>query len=191
MGELEGSLLHRELMTKSAECLQKQGYTTFFSATLYPSRYRTDVLGLKDTEIVGIECQTGLDKHNIEYKVKNNLPHLTKMIFAIPLLWNGIVPESNKFEVIKIDTENKIKNNIWVGQPKQGNAKLTLSVKAETREYLKQTYRHRIGQFFDNMVQVVSNKKSGCGDTMILTLAENNKPYCLKCFIQHIKEQKP
>ena len=74
-------------------------------------------------------------------------------------------------------------------QPKQGNVKLTLSVKTETRDSLRQCAKNKlaIGKVIDNIF-LKSDQTCICGnpDPIIETL-DTKKKLCEKCTIEYLK----
>ena len=90
MTSLEGGALHKELMTKVADYLNKQGYTTELNAILKPTRFHIDVLGIKNTEKVGVECQSILPKNTFKHKETKYKPFLTFLLYAFPMDANQV-----------------------------------------------------------------------------------------------------
>lgn len=72
-------------------------------------------------------------------------------------------------------------------QPKQGNVKLTISIKTETRNKLQQQAKnkHAIGQIIDALY---TEKTCNCGATAIFQNLDTHQNLCAKCSVPEVKK---
>jgi Holliday junction resolvase len=102
MRTLEGKKFHQELMRLAGIYLKNQGYVVVFSARIDSGV--VDVVGIKDKEKVGIECQLVPSPTIIKDKMRKYSPFLTKLVLAVSknTKVNNVPKE---IEVIRLDVE--------------------------------------------------------------------------------------
>jgi len=80
---LEGKETHQKMMQEAKEYLNKKGYQVFFRVRLNGGGL-LDVLGVKEKQRVGIECQVVPNWKIYVEKIKRYGPSLDKLTLAVP-----------------------------------------------------------------------------------------------------------
>ncbi len=81
---VRGRKIHKYLVNKASKHFSDKGYTVLKEARL-SGKNRIDILAIRGSEKIGIECQLTISYKIIKQKVKAYGPSLTKMIFFVPV----------------------------------------------------------------------------------------------------------
>ncbi len=128
---VRGRKVHKYLVNKVSKYFSDKGYTILKEAKM-SGKTRIDLLAIKGSERIGIECQLTISHDIIRQKFHDYGPNLTKMVMVVP-----VYRESKIKNVIdKIIEEEKVSKNffdIWTE-----NVDITTSVRVtkKTRDLL-------------------------------------------------------
>jgi hypothetical protein len=78
-----GRNVHARLVSKATKYFSERGYTVIKEAKM-SGKTRIDVLALKGSEKIGIECQLTISYDIIKQKFRDYGKNLSKMIFVVP-----------------------------------------------------------------------------------------------------------
>jgi len=103
MRTLEGGNVHKQMMMLAKDYLEKQGYTVVLKAQVNGTGI-IDVLGIKGSEKVAVECQLLPSASMMQRKLLLYRLHITKLMLAIPknVTAHNIPAE---IEVLQLDVE--------------------------------------------------------------------------------------
>ncbi len=105
---IRGRNIHKHLVNKASRFFSDKGYTVLKEAKM-TGRTRIDVLAIKGSERIGIECQLTISHKIIKAKFENYGKELTKMIFFVPVAREG----KTKKVLEKISKEEKLAKDFF------------------------------------------------------------------------------
>ena len=140
---LEGKETHQNMMQEAKEYLKQRGYQVFFRVRLNGGGL-LDVLGVKDNEKVGIECQVVPNWTIYVEKIKRYKPSLDKLLLAVPHNANTqLAPEgleilrfkANRTTPHKITVTLTDENEKWLRTQNHKKGDMSKIINALLQEY--------------------------------------------------------
>jgi hypothetical protein len=113
-------------MLLAKDLLERQGYTVLLRAQVGFNTEIIDVLGIKNGEKVGVECQI-LPSHVImQHKLEAYKPYITKLMLAVP---RNVVPNKipAEIEILKLEVDKPVPKGV----------KLSLVISEEANAFLR------------------------------------------------------
>jgi len=145
-----GKNIHQSLLNKAARHFSKKGYTIIKEARI-SGRNRIDLLAIKDSERIGIECQLTISYGIIKQKFRDYGSDLTRMLFLVPLS-----REAKMKNVLNIiSKEEKLSKNffdIWTENIDVGTSiRISKKTKARLDEWARKT--GPFGESYDDVIR--------------------------------------
>jgi len=144
-----GRETHKNLVNKAAKRFSKIGYTIIKEAKL-SGKNRIDILALKGSKRVGIECQLTISHKIIKQKFIDYGSNLTKMIFVIPKS-----REEKMISVIKsISVEENIPKDFFEIWTENVDTTTTIRLRKNSKEILDNV-ANQIGKYSDTYDDII------------------------------------
>ncbi len=128
---LYGKNVHKNLINKASKYFSDKGYTVVKEAMM-EGRNRIDLLALKGSERIGVECQLTISYKIIKQKFKNYRSSITKMIFIIP----AYRETKTKSVIDRIVSDEKISKNFFEIWAENVEIQTTLRISKRTKDLL-------------------------------------------------------
>lgn len=157
MRTARGRNVHKSLVNKAARFFSQKNYTVIKEAKM-DGRTRIDILAIKGSERIGIECQLTISYKIIKDKFENYGKNLTKMIFVVP----AAREEKTKNVLEKLSKEEKLPNNFFDVWTENVDITTTIRISKKSKILLDEVSKE-IGKFGDTY------------DDILLKLAESYK----------------
>lgn len=136
-----GRETHKKLINRAAKHFIEKNYTVFREAKM-TGKTRIDILAIKGSERVGLECQLTISYSIIKSKIENYGKNLTKIIF--------VVPEAREAKLItvmnRISKEDKIPKNFFEIWTEDVDVTTTIRISKKAKERLD-AVAFEIGKF--------------------------------------------
>lgn len=146
---MRGRKIHKYLVNKASKYFSDKGYTVFKEAKM-SGKTRIDLLAIKGSEKIGIECQLTISHDIIKQKFRDYGPNLTKMILVVPMYRERKI----KNVIDKIVEEEKISKSFFDVWTENVDVTTTIRISKKTKNTLDETAR-KIGKFRDTYDEVI------------------------------------
>ena len=146
---IRGRKIHKYLVNKASKYFSDKGYTVFKEAKM-SGKTRIDLLAIKGSEKIGIECQLTISYKIIKQKFRDYGPNLTKMIFVVPMYREN----KTKKVIEKILEEEKLSKNFFDIWTENIDVTTTIRISKKTKNNLDETAK-KIGKFRDTYDEVI------------------------------------
>lgn len=150
-----GRKVHKYLVNKASKYFSDRGYTVLKEAKL-SGKHRIDILAIKGSEKIGIECQLTISYKIIKQKYRDYGLNLTKMIFFVPLYRK----DKMDYVVKKLLEEEKLSKNFFDIWTENVDISTSLRISKKTKELL--TSMGGKGDTYDDVVIKLAEHYKKC-----------------------------
>jgi len=146
---LRGRNIHKYLVAKAVKYFSEKGYTIVKEAKM-SGKTRIDVLAIKGSERVGIECQLTISYDIIKKKFRDYGSNLTKFVFVIPVYREAKV----RLVLDKISKEEKLNKNFFEIWPEDVDVTTTIRLSKKGKKVLDEVARDmgKFGETYDDVL---------------------------------------
>jgi|SRR3989344_3214398 len=128
---LRGRNIHKHLINKALRHFSEKGYTAFKESRL-EDKSRLDLLAIKGSERIGLECQLTISYKIIRDKFLSYGPTLTKLIFFVPKERE----EKTRLVLDRLAKENNVPKNFFDIWTENVDIQSTVRISKKTKQIL-------------------------------------------------------